>query len=216
MPSTRSGASYKPSSSFQKGHRRDYGRSQSDKEGQGSVKDFDNKNCPILKLMTLFYLQKELTPPQEASVDIYKASKKAYNNELQHKEYQILADLWKNCMNSYLTVRKLLGHPNTCKLLNGWHPLMEKKNMMLLTAEWRKNNPQPPKQVPRPAAIPMGKGSHKLKTRAKGRHQPQALQPGIQDSKDSAGCHGKGVSDGQNHDGITEEGGSQIKIPEMM
>ncbi|MBW0549458.1 hypothetical protein O181_089173 [Austropuccinia psidii MF-1] len=40
MPSTRSGASYKPSSSSQKGHRCDYGRSQSDTEGQGSVKDF--------------------------------------------------------------------------------------------------------------------------------------------------------------------------------
>ncbi|MBW0502320.1 hypothetical protein O181_042035 [Austropuccinia psidii MF-1] len=38
---------------------------------------------------------KELKPPQEASVDIYKASQKAYNNALQHKEYQILADLWK-------------------------------------------------------------------------------------------------------------------------
>ncbi|MBW0573765.1 hypothetical protein O181_113480 [Austropuccinia psidii MF-1] len=42
MPSTRSGASYKPSSSSQKGHRRDYGRSQSDTEGQGSVKDSHN------------------------------------------------------------------------------------------------------------------------------------------------------------------------------
>ncbi|MBW0484057.1 hypothetical protein O181_023772 [Austropuccinia psidii MF-1] len=54
-------------------------------------------------------------------------------------------------MNSYLTVRKFLGHPKTCKLLNGWNPLMEKKNMMLLTAEWRKNNPPSPKQVPKPA-----------------------------------------------------------------
>ncbi|MBW0579801.1 hypothetical protein O181_119516 [Austropuccinia psidii MF-1] len=42
MPSTRSGESYKPSSSSQKGHRHDYGRSQSDTEGQGSVKDFHN------------------------------------------------------------------------------------------------------------------------------------------------------------------------------
>ncbi|MBW0577096.1 hypothetical protein O181_116811 [Austropuccinia psidii MF-1] len=40
MPSTRSGASYNPSSSSQKGHRCDYGRSQSVKEGQGSVDDF--------------------------------------------------------------------------------------------------------------------------------------------------------------------------------
>ncbi|MBW0588695.1 hypothetical protein O181_128410 [Austropuccinia psidii MF-1] len=96
---------------------------------------------------------KELTPPNEASVDIYKASQKAYNNSLQHKEYQILLDLWKNCINSYLTVRKLLGHPNTCKLLNGWHPLMEKKKMMLLTAEWRITNPPPPKQVPKTASV---------------------------------------------------------------
>ncbi|MBW0578959.1 hypothetical protein O181_118674, partial [Austropuccinia psidii MF-1] len=64
-------------------------------------------------------LQKDkLKLPQEASVDIYKASQKAYNNAFQHKEYHILADLWKNCMNN-LTMRKFLGHPNTCKLLNG-------------------------------------------------------------------------------------------------
>ncbi|MBW0583107.1 hypothetical protein O181_122822 [Austropuccinia psidii MF-1] len=40
MPSTRSGASHSPSSSSQKGHRHDYGRSQSATEGQGSVDDF--------------------------------------------------------------------------------------------------------------------------------------------------------------------------------
>ncbi|MBW0581465.1 hypothetical protein O181_121180 [Austropuccinia psidii MF-1] len=113
-------------------------------------------------------------------------------------------------MNSYLTVRKFLGHPNTFKLLNGWHPLKEKKNMMLSTAEWRKNNPPPPKQVPRPAAIPTRKSSHKLKTRAKGRHQPQSL------TDRATGFHGKCISDGHNHDGISEGGGSQIKIPEMI
>ncbi|MBW0546245.1 hypothetical protein O181_085960 [Austropuccinia psidii MF-1] len=57
---------------------------------------------------------------------------------------------------------------------------MEKKNMMLLTAEWRKNNPPPPKQVARPAPVASSsnsnlKNQHKLKTRAKGRHQPQSL-----------------------------------------
>ncbi|MBW0592498.1 hypothetical protein O181_132213 [Austropuccinia psidii MF-1] len=121
--------------------------------------------------MTLFYLQKELTLPQEASVEIYKASQKAYNNALPHKEYHILADLWKNCMNSYLTVRKFLGHPETCKLLNGWHPLMEKKNIMLLTAEWRKTNPPPPKQVPRPAPVASSSNSNMKK-------QPQAQSKG--------------------------------------
>ncbi|MBW0542302.1 hypothetical protein O181_082017 [Austropuccinia psidii MF-1] len=95
----------------------------------------------------------DLTPPQEVSVDIYKASQKAYKNFLQHKEYQILSDLWKNCMNSYLTVRKFLGHPKNCKLLNGWHTLVGKKNKILLTAEWRKNYPPPPKQVAKPSPV---------------------------------------------------------------
>ncbi|MBW0541509.1 hypothetical protein O181_081224 [Austropuccinia psidii MF-1] len=46
MPSTRSGASYNPSSSSQKGHRSDYGRGQSVAEGQGSVDDLQiNKLC---------------------------------------------------------------------------------------------------------------------------------------------------------------------------
>ncbi|MBW0514876.1 hypothetical protein O181_054591 [Austropuccinia psidii MF-1] len=121
--------------------------------------------------MRLFYLKKELKPSQEASVDIYKASQKAYNNAFQHKEYQILADLWKNCMNSYLTVRKFLGNPSTCKLLNGWHPLMEKKKMMLLTAEWRKNNPPPPKQAPKTAPVARHRNSNV-------KNQPQAQNKG--------------------------------------
>ncbi|MBW0590279.1 hypothetical protein O181_129994 [Austropuccinia psidii MF-1] len=39
MPSTRSGTTYNPSSSSQKGHRHDYGRGQSVTERQGSVDD---------------------------------------------------------------------------------------------------------------------------------------------------------------------------------
>ncbi|MBW0528350.1 hypothetical protein O181_068065 [Austropuccinia psidii MF-1] len=46
MPSTRSRASCNPSSSSQEGHRCDYGRSQSVTEGQGSVVDFQiDKLC---------------------------------------------------------------------------------------------------------------------------------------------------------------------------
>ncbi|MBW0491882.1 hypothetical protein O181_031597 [Austropuccinia psidii MF-1] len=57
-------------------------------------------NYSILKLIILCYLQTELNPPQEASVDLYKAIQKAYNNALQKKEYQILPDLWKNSIMS--------------------------------------------------------------------------------------------------------------------
>ncbi|MBW0513557.1 hypothetical protein O181_053272 [Austropuccinia psidii MF-1] len=42
------------------------------------------------------------------------------------------------------------------------------------------------------------------------------LQQGLQNPKDSAGCHVKCISDGQNNDGISEKGGSQIKISEMI
>ncbi|MBW0564320.1 hypothetical protein O181_104035 [Austropuccinia psidii MF-1] len=46
MHSTRSGARYNPSRSSQKGHRRDYGTSQSVTEGQGSVDNVQiNKLC---------------------------------------------------------------------------------------------------------------------------------------------------------------------------
>ncbi|MBW0532209.1 hypothetical protein O181_071924 [Austropuccinia psidii MF-1] len=138
---------------------------------KGKLMSSKSRNCVILKLIKLFYLQKELTPPKEASVDIYKASQKAYNNSLQHKEYQILADLWKNCMNSCLTLRKFLGHPNTFKSLNGLHPLMGKKNMMLSTAEWRKTNPPPPKQVPKTALVASSSNSNAKK-------QPQAQNKG--------------------------------------
>ncbi|MBW0516981.1 hypothetical protein O181_056696 [Austropuccinia psidii MF-1] len=44
----------------------------------------------------------------------------------------------------------------------------------------------------------------------------KALQPGLQDHKDSAGCHGECISDGPSNSGITEKGGSQIKILEMI
>ncbi|MBW0572298.1 hypothetical protein O181_112013 [Austropuccinia psidii MF-1] len=126
---------------------------------------------------------KELTPPQEGSVDIYKASQKAYNNELKHKEYQILSDLWKKCKNSYLTVIKFLGHPSTCKLLNGWHPLMEKKNMMLLAAEWSENNPSPPKKVPKTAPVASSSNFNVKKqpqAQKKGKGKAPATKPYIQ------------------------------------
>ncbi|MBW0488596.1 hypothetical protein O181_028311 [Austropuccinia psidii MF-1] len=44
----------------------------------------------------------------------------------------------------------------------------------------------------------------------------KALQPGLKNPKNAAGCHGKCISDGQNNDGITEKGGSQTKISEII
>ncbi|MBW0514551.1 hypothetical protein O181_054266 [Austropuccinia psidii MF-1] len=44
----------------------------------------------------------------------------------------------------------------------------------------------------------------------------KALQPGRQNPKDSARCNEKCLPDGQNNKGITEKGGRQIKISEMI
>ncbi|MBW0515088.1 hypothetical protein O181_054803 [Austropuccinia psidii MF-1] len=171
MPSKRSGASYDPSSSSQKNIDMIMAEANQLQKGKGQLMTSKLINYVILKLIILFYLQTKLTPPQEASVGIHKGIQKAYNNALQHKEYQILADLWKNCMNSYPTLIKFLGHPNTCKLVDVWHQLMEKKNLMLLTAEWRKNNPSPPKQVPKTAPVASSSNS-------KVKKQPQAQNKG--------------------------------------
>ncbi|MBW0590776.1 hypothetical protein O181_130491 [Austropuccinia psidii MF-1] len=48
---------------------------------------------------------------------------------------------------------------------------MEKKNIIILTAEWRKNNPPPPKQVPRTTPIASSSNANVKK-------QPQAQNKG--------------------------------------
>ncbi|MBW0507222.1 hypothetical protein O181_046937 [Austropuccinia psidii MF-1] len=152
MPSTRSGAGYSPSSSSQKGHRRDYGRSKSVTEGQGSVDYLQiNKLCNSEADDTILPSTRADTTTRSHSGHI-RIQPKGLQQCIAEQRVPDPLDMWKNCMNSYLIVTKLLGHPNTSKLLNGWLPFMEKKNMMLLTAEWRKNNPPPPKQVPKTAA----------------------------------------------------------------
>ncbi|MBW0552746.1 hypothetical protein O181_092461 [Austropuccinia psidii MF-1] len=79
-------------------------------------------------------------------------------------------------MNSYLTVRKFLAHPNTCKLLNGWHRLMEKNKMILLTEEWRKNNPPPPKQVPKTAPV-SSRSNYNVKKQPKAQSKGKGKAP---------------------------------------
>ncbi|MBW0572816.1 hypothetical protein O181_112531 [Austropuccinia psidii MF-1] len=48
---------------------------------------------------------------------------------------------------------------------------MEKKNIMLLKLEWRKNNPPPPKKVPKTAPVAISSNSNMKK-------QPQAKNEG--------------------------------------
>ncbi|MBW0533895.1 hypothetical protein O181_073610 [Austropuccinia psidii MF-1] len=71
MPSTRSGASYHPSCSSQKGHRRDYARSQSVTEVQGSVGDLQiNKLCHSEADKTVLPLKRSDTITRSLSGDL--------------------------------------------------------------------------------------------------------------------------------------------------
>ncbi|MBW0589787.1 hypothetical protein O181_129502 [Austropuccinia psidii MF-1] len=171
MPSTRSGASYNPSSNSQNGYRCDYGRSQSVKEGKGSVNVFQTDK--------LGHSESDNTVLPSKRSDTLARSLSGYIQSEPEGVKQFIAAQrvpdpcrsMENCMNSYLTVRKFLGHPSTCKLLNGCHPLMEKKNMMLLTAEWRTNNSPPPNKVPKTEPVANSSNSNMKK-------QPQAQKNG--------------------------------------
>ncbi|MBW0464090.1 hypothetical protein O181_003805 [Austropuccinia psidii MF-1] len=152
MPSTRSGASYNPSSSSQKGHRHDYGRSQSVTEGQGSVNESQtDKLCHSEADHTVL--------PSNKAETSTKAS--VYGEKL----HEFLPDC-----------EKFLGHPNTCKLLNGWHPLMEKKNIILLTEEWRKDISRPPKKVPKTAPI-ASRSNYNMKKQLKAQNKGKGKAP---------------------------------------
>ncbi|MBW0588105.1 hypothetical protein O181_127820 [Austropuccinia psidii MF-1] len=125
-------------------------------------------------------------------------------------------------MNCYLTVRKLLGHINTYKLLNGRHPLMEKKNMMLLTAEWSKKNPPPPTQVPKTAPVASSRNSNVKKqpqAQNKGKGKAPATNPYSQDYR-IPNIQQDAMENVFQMDRtmmeLQKKGGSQIKISEMI
>ncbi|MBW0592077.1 hypothetical protein O181_131792 [Austropuccinia psidii MF-1] len=68
MPSTREEASSNPSSSFQKGNRNDYGRSQSVKEEQGSVNESQtNELCHFKADNTVLPLNRADNPTRSLS-----------------------------------------------------------------------------------------------------------------------------------------------------
>ncbi|MBW0575214.1 hypothetical protein O181_114929 [Austropuccinia psidii MF-1] len=118
MHSNGSGASYKPSSSSQKGHRHDYGRSQSDTEGEGSVEDIHNNKLSNSEAdETILPSKRADTATRSLSGHLQSQPEGLQQCTLAQRVPDPCRSV-ENCMNSYLTVRKLLGHPNTSKLLN--------------------------------------------------------------------------------------------------
>ncbi|MBW0577839.1 hypothetical protein O181_117554 [Austropuccinia psidii MF-1] len=144
MPSTRSGASYNPSISSQKGHRRDYGRSQSVKEGEGSVDDFQ-----IIK----FFCSEAYNTFLPSNRD-YTATRSLSGHIQTHPEglQQCIAAqrvpdpcISVEILHEFLPDCEKIAGPSQHFQFTQWMASIDgKKNMMRLTAEWRKKNPPPP------------------------------------------------------------------------
>ncbi|MBW0504433.1 hypothetical protein O181_044148 [Austropuccinia psidii MF-1] len=149
MPETRSGATYNPSSSSQKGYRRDYGKTQWVTEGQGSVNGSKtDKLCH-----------------SEADDTIFPSNRADTTTRSLSGHFQSQPEGLQQCIAS-----QRVSHP--CRFVEKLHEFLpdcenipgpsqklqvtqwvEKKNMMLSTEAWRKNNPPPPKQVPKTAPV---------------------------------------------------------------
>ncbi|MBW0523613.1 hypothetical protein O181_063328 [Austropuccinia psidii MF-1] len=215
MPSTRSGASYNPSSSSQKGHRRDYCRSQS----------FDD-----LQINKLCHSEADKTVSPSERADAATRSRSGYLKIQPEGLQQFIAE--QRVPAPCRSVEKLHELLSDCEKAPGlsqhlkvtkWMPSiygkeehyslnsrMEEKQPFT-TQTSAKNSPSgQQQQFQREKAVTNPEQGQRKDTSHK------TLQPGLQDYKYSTGCHGKCISDGQNNDGITKEGGSQIKISEII
>ncbi|MBW0582841.1 hypothetical protein O181_122556 [Austropuccinia psidii MF-1] len=214
--------SYKPSSSSQKGHRRDCGRIQSDTEQQGSVKDFHSnklsnseaddlilhsKRAQIATRSLSGHLQSQPEGLQQCTT----AQRVPYPCRFVEKLHELITDCKKIPRPSqHLPATQWMASIDGEEEFDAFNSRMEEKQPST-TKESAKTSPSSQQQQ-----FQCEKAAKSSKQGQREGTRPKALQPGIQDSKDSADCHGKCISDVQNHDGITEEEGSHIKITEMI
>ncbi|MBW0577575.1 hypothetical protein O181_117290, partial [Austropuccinia psidii MF-1] len=192
MPSTGSGASYKPSSSSQKGHTHDYGRSQSDTEGQGSVKDFHNNK------LSNFEADDTISPSKRADT-----AKRSISGHLQSqpegleqctaaqrvpdpcRSVEELHELIPYCKkipgsSQHLQVTQWMASIHGKEEYDSFSSRMEEKHPSTTKARAKTSPSGQQKKFQHEKAATSSKQGQREGTR------PKALQPGIQDSKDSA------------------------------
>ncbi|MBW0521604.1 hypothetical protein O181_061319, partial [Austropuccinia psidii MF-1] len=165
-------ASYSPSSSSQKGHRRDYGRSQSVTEGQGAATSTRS-------------LSGHLKSQPEGLLQCIEAQREPDPCRSVEKLHEFLPDC-----------EKIPGTSQNLKVTQWMESIDGKEEHHAFKSRMEEKNPLPPKQVTKTA--------------------PVASRSNSSNPKDSAGFHGKCIPDGQRNDGITEKGGRQIKISEII
>ncbi|MBW0583963.1 hypothetical protein O181_123678 [Austropuccinia psidii MF-1] len=198
MPSTRSGASYNPISSSQKGHRHDYGRSQSVTEGQGA--ETATRSLSGYIQIQPGGLQKCIA--EQGVPDLCRSVEKLH---------ELLPDCEKIPGSSHhLQVTQSMASIDGKEKHDAFNRIMEEKQPST-TQESAKNSLRSQKQqFQHEKAATKSEQGQRQGTRQK------PLQRGLQNPKYSTGCHGKCISDRQNNDGVTEKGGRQIKISGMI
>ncbi|MBW0590592.1 hypothetical protein O181_130307, partial [Austropuccinia psidii MF-1] len=210
-PSTRSGASYNPSNSSQRVNRHDYGRSQPGTEGKGSVDDFqktkighsdaDNTILPSKRADTTTRSLSGHIQIQPQSIQQFIAAQRVPD---PCKSVGKLHEFSPDCEkipgpSQYLQIAQWMASIDGEEKHDALDTRMEEKQPSTTQAS-AKNSPSGQQQQ-----FHCEKAATNSKQGQRKGINHQTLQPGLQNSKDSTGCHGKCVSDGQNNDGITKK-----------
>ncbi|MBW0591169.1 hypothetical protein O181_130884, partial [Austropuccinia psidii MF-1] len=142
-----------PSSSSQKGHRHDFGRSQPVTEGQGSIDDFhinqlcyseaDNTVLPSNRADTA---QRSLSGHIQSQPEALKQCITAQRVPDPCRSVEKLHEFLPDC-------EKIPGPSQHLHVTQWMASIDGKENIMLLAAEWREKNPPPPKKVPKTAPV---------------------------------------------------------------
>ncbi|MBW0582213.1 hypothetical protein O181_121928 [Austropuccinia psidii MF-1] len=200
MPSTRSGASYKPSSNSQKGNRLDYGRSQSDTEGQGSVKYFHHNKLSNSETDDTILPSKRADTTTRSLSGHFQSQAEGLQQctaaqRVPDKPHELIPDCKKIPGSSqHLQVTQWMASIDGKEEYDAFNRIMEEKQPSTTKATAKTSRSGHQQQFQREKAATSSKQGQREGT------SPKALQPGMQDSKDSAEYHGTCISDGQNHD----------------
>ncbi|MBW0538778.1 hypothetical protein O181_078493 [Austropuccinia psidii MF-1] len=212
LANSRSGASYNPSSSSQKGHRHDYGRSQSVTEGQGSVDDLQiNKLCQseadktVLPSKRADTATRSLTGHLQSQPEGLQQCIEAQRVPDPFRSVEKLHELLPDCEKTpgpsqHLQVTQWMASIDGKEEHDSLNSRMEEKQPSTTQASAKKSPSGQQKQFQQEKAATSPEQGQRKGTSHK------TLQPGLQDSRDSKGCHGKCISYGQNNDAITKEG----------
>ncbi|MBW0555049.1 hypothetical protein O181_094764 [Austropuccinia psidii MF-1] len=185
IPSTRLGASSKPSSSSQKGYRHDYGRSQSVTEGQGD--DTSTRS-----------LCEHIQSHPKGLKQCHSAQRVPDPCRSVEKIHELLPDREKTSgPYQHFQVTQWMAYINGKGKNDSFNRKMEETQLSTTQAS-SKNSPNSQKE--------QFQHEEEAKSSEKGQREGtshKTIQPGIQNPKDLKGFHGKCISNGQNYDGIT-------------